>query len=90
MSISPIERLTYEREWTRRVREATVLQAQIDTVLEQMSGIMHEMMNDPLCFTFAEDLLNELNATLGFLQDAIDRNKEDIEFLTYCMKEGVS
>lgn len=90
MSISPIEMVTYERERTRRVREATVLQAQVDTVLDQISGIMHEMMNDPLYFTFAEKLLNELNTTLGVLQDAVDRNEEDIAFLTYCMKEGVS
>lgn len=86
----PLERLTYEREWTRRVQEATVLQAQVDTVLEQISGITREMMNDPLYFTFAEKRLNELNTELRNLQDAVNRNEEYSTFLMYCMKEGVS
>lgn len=82
--------LGYEQEWTRRVQKATVLQAQVDTVLEQISGIMHKIMNDPLYFTFAEKRLNELNTTLGALRDAINRNEEEITFLMYYMKEGVS
>lgn len=77
----------YLRERKRRVREITVLKAQVETILEQISGIMREMMEDPLYSELSEKLLYDLHATLGILQDAIDRNEEDIRFIEYCVSD---
>lgn len=77
----------YFRERKRRVRELTVLKAQMETVLQQISGVMCEMTGDPLYSEISEKLLYDLHGMLSVLQDAIDRNEEDIRFLDYCISD---
>jgi hypothetical protein len=70
------------------LRELTVLKAQVDTVIDQISGIMKELMEDPLYFEIAEKLLTDLHGTLCILEDAINRNEEDIQIINFTLDHG--
>lgn len=78
----------YIRQRIRLVREITVLKAQVDTVIDQISGVMKELMEDPLYFEIAEKLLADLHGTLSILEDAIDRNEEDIQIIDFTLDHG--
>lgn len=78
----------YIRQRTRLLRELTVLKAQVDTVIDQISGVMKELMEDPLYFEIAEKLLADLHGTLSILEDAINRNEEDIQIIDFTLDHG--
>lgn len=78
----------YIRQRTRLLRELTVLKAQVDTVIGQISGVMRELMEDPLYFEIAEKLLADLHGTLSVLEDAINRNEEDIQIIDFTLDRG--
>lgn len=75
----------YIRQRTRLLRELTVLKAQVNTVIDHISGIMKELMEDPLYFEIAENLLADLHGTLSILEDAINRNEEDIQIIDFTL-----
>mgnify|MGYP007038272282 CR=1 FL=1 len=78
----------YIRQRTRLLRELTVLKAQMETIIEQISGILCQLTEDPLFDEISEKLLHDLDHMLRVLQDSVSRNEEDIRIIDFTLQNG--